>query len=348
MATSLTVMNAFMFDSIRYMLNVHFGLSEREDVRLSLFEPRSTAVLTEMEHLPAVVHAEPYRSVPVRLRSGARARNVGITGLPRSMTLQAVLDVDRREIRPPGDGLILSRKLAEILDVDVGQSVQVEVLEGRRAVRAVPVARIADTFVGLPVYMDLSALCRLLGEADSLTGAWLAVDESRLGAFYAQVKETPVIAGVSTRATMLRNVRELLDENLGTWITISLSFSLVIAFGVLYNAARITLAERAHELASLRVLGFRRREVGAILLGELALLVAVAIPLGLLIGKGLATLLARSPGFDSEQFRLPLLISPGTYATAVLTVVAAAVVSGWNAWRRLDRIDIVDVLKAQD
>jgi putative ABC transport system permease protein len=348
LATGLTVMNAFMFDAVRHMLNVHFGLSERADVRLSLFEPRSTAALTEIAHLPGVIHAEPYRVVPVRMRAGARMRSIAITGLPARPTLHAVLDADLREIFPPEEGLVLSRTLAEILRVTTGDTVQVEVLEGRRPVRDLRVARVAETFVGLPAYMALSAVSRLLGEAVSLNGAWLAVDERHLPALYRQVKETPVIAGVATRATMLRNVEILLDENLGTWITISLSFSLVIAFGVLYNAARITQAERAHELASLRVLGFRRREVGAILLGELGLLVLLAIPLGLLVGTGLATLMARSPGFESEQFRLPLVISSVTYATAVATVVVAAAVSGWSAWKRLDRMDIVDVLKVYE
>ncbi|MHC4952851.1 MAG: ABC transporter permease [Planctomycetota bacterium] len=348
MATGLTIMNAFFFDSVAHMLNVHFGLTQREDVQLTLNEPRATAALSELEHLPGVIHAEPYRSVRVRLRAGLRAKNASITGIPADATLSTLLDDKLQRVPIPPGGLVLARKLAEILDVSTGDILRVEVLEGRRPVRDVKIARTVETFVGTPAHMELAALCRILGETESFNGAWLAVDDAETGRLHAVVKETPVIAGVTERDRALRAAREQIDEFLGTWVGISLAFSLVMAVGVLYNTVRITLAERARELASLRVLGFRRREVGAILLGEVALLVAVAIPLGLLLGRALAAILVSSPGYDTEQFRLPLVISPATYATAALTVIVAAIISGWSAWRKLDRVDIVEVLKSRD
>jgi len=347
-AVALLVLSTFSYGAVERLMNVQFGLSQREGVQLSLFEPRDVAALAELEHLPGVLHAEPLRSVPVRLRAGPRARSAARTGFRGDTTLHALLDVELARIAIPRDGLVLSRKLAQSLGVCAGDRVRVEVLQGERPQRFVRVARIAETFVGLAAYMDLEALSRFLGETPSLSGAWLSVDEARLPELHAAIKQTPLVAGIQSRAVSLRTLRQIIDENLGTSVAISTGFALVMAFGVLYNAARITLAERQRELASLRVLGFRRREVGAILLGELALLTAVALPLGLLLGRTLATLLVQSPGFDSEQFRLPLVITSATYAGAVTTVLVAALASGWNAWRRLDRIDIVEVLKTRD
>jgi len=348
MATGLTVVNAFTFDSVGFMLNVQFTLNQHEDVQLTLFEPRAVNAVHDLEHLPGVLHAEPYRNVPVKFRAGARVKNGAIRGFPRDATLTTLLDVDLAEVPLPGEGLVLSRKLAEILDVSTGDTLRVEVLEGDRPELDVKVARIVETYVGTTANMALAALGRALGETESLNGAWLVVDDARLGELHAAVKETPVVAGVVSRELVVRTVRHMLDQSLGTFVTIALGFSLVMAFGVLYNAARITLAERARELSSLRVLGFRRGEVGAILLGELALLVVAAIPLGLAFGRVLAGVLVESPGYDNEQFRLPLVIVPATYATAVLTVLVATAVSGWSAWRMLDRMEIVDVLKARD
>ncbi len=348
LATGLTVVNAFTFDSVNYLLNVQFGLNQREDVQVVLYEPRSLGALASLEELPGVVHAEPYRSVPVRMRVGPRQETTAITGITPETTLSALLDSDLVTVPLPPDGVVLSRKLAELLAVDVGGAVHVEVKEGRRAERRLRVARIVETFVGTGAHMALGALCRLLGEPPTMNGAWLAVDERELEQLYAEVKRTPLVAGVTTRDSLLAHVRGMMDQNLGTFVTISLAFSLVMAFGVLYNAARITLAERARELASLRVLGFHRREVAAMLLGELGLLVALAIPLGLVVGRILAGMLVQTSGYDTEQFRLPLIIAPSTYAMATLTVVVAAVVSGWNAWRKLDRFDIVEVLKSRD
>jgi putative ABC transport system permease protein len=348
LATALMLVTTFAFDSMQFMMNVHFGLAQREDVSLQLSEPRSAGILAEFRHLPGVIHAEPFRSVPVELRAGHRSRNTAVLGIPRDATLHVVLTVDLEEVPMPRAGLVLSRKLAEVLGVLPGDRVRMEVLEGRRPVRDVPIARIAETYVGLTAHMELDALCSILGETRTLSGAWLTVDEAALPALHAAVKETPAIGGITARRASLSGMRTILDENLGTSVTISALFSLVMALGMLFNVARITLAERARELASLRVLGFRRREVSAILLLEIGILVTIAVPLGLLAGHGMAAALVASPGFDSEQFRLPLVIAPATYAMAAATVLAAAALSAWNAWRILDRIDIVQVLKARD
>lgn len=348
MATALTVVMAFTMDSVRRMLNVQFGIAQREDVQLVLAQPRATGTLSELRALPGVLHAEPLRNVPVELRAGRRRERAAITGLPADARLGALLDAELREVELPREGLVLSRKLAELLDVSAGRSIELRVLEGRRRIAQVPVTRVVETFVGTSAYMDLGALARLLGEPPTLDGARLLIDDAELAALHAEVKRTPMLAGISVRDEMLGNVRRMLDENLGTMISISLGFALALSFGVLYNTARITLAERARELATLRVLGYRRAEVGAILIGEMALLVLVALPLGLAAGYGLAALLVRTPGYDTEQFRLPLVVSSATYATAASAVLIAGAVSGWSAWRRLDAFDIVEVLKTRD
>jgi putative ABC transport system permease protein len=196
--------------------------------------------------------------------------------------------------------------------------------------------------------MQTAALARLLGETETMNGVSLLVDDRELGALHAEVKTIPTITSIMERDRMLRSARRLLDEHLGTWVTFGLACSLVMVLGVLYNAVRVTLAERARELASLSVLGFRRGEIGAILFGELALLLLVALPIGLVLGRAMAAALVSSPGFNTEQFRLPLVISPATYGLAVVTVVAGASISGWMAWRKVNAMDIVEVLKSRD
>jgi putative ABC transport system permease protein len=210
----------------------------------------------------------------------------------------------------------------------------------------VEVARIAETFVGLGAFMELSALCSVLREPVTLSGAWLTVDEEQLSKLHQQVKETPMIAGISSRDDAMQSYREIIDENLGTSIAISVGFALIMALGILYNAARITLAEHARQLASLRVLGFRRSEVAAILLGELGFLTALSIPAGM--GLGYLMAMATVVGFDTEQLRIPLVVQPRTYALAAITVLTATTLSGWAAWRRLDKMDIIGVLKIQE
>jgi len=348
LAAALMVLTTFSFDAFTHMINVQFGIAQREDVQLVLFSPREVSDVREIEHLPGVIHAEPFRSAPIRLRSGPLSRSVAVRGLPAGTTLHKVLDADLRQVSIPRAGLVVSAKLASLLGVRTGDDVRVEVLEGRRRRVNVPVARIAEAFIGLQAYMDLEALAGLLGETPTMNGAWLLVDERELAALHASVKSMPNVAGITVRADAIQAFRKILDESLGTSLAISLGFALVMSLGVLYNAARITLSERTRDLASLRVLGFRRGEVSFLLLGEIAILSACGIPLGLWLGRVLAGLLVRSPGFDSEQFRIPLVIEPATYALAALTIVLATGIAGFAAWRRLERIDIVDVLKTRD
>ncbi len=348
MATGLTVMNTFSFDSIRHLLHVHFGLAQRETVQVSLHEPRGTALLSELEHLPGVQYGEPFRVVPVRFRAGSRVKSGSIVGMAQGTTLMALHDRQLARIALPVRGLVIAEKLAELLSVGVGDSLRVEILEGRRAVRTVEIARVVDTMMGTPAHMELASLCRMLQETPSMNGAWLHVDEAKLPQLHEAAKRKPVVTGVIERRATLRSARTTIDSYLGSWLVVGLLFSLVMSFGVLYNAVRITLAERSRELASLRVLGFRHREVGIILVGEMIVLICIALPIGLAFGYALAYAMATGPGFDTEQFRLPLVVSPSTYATATLAVVASAVVSGWRAWRMLERVDLVEVLKSHD
>ncbi len=348
MATALTVVMAFSLDSMEHMTRVQFGLIQREDVQLSLVEPRSTAVLTELEHLPGVQHAEPFRSVPVRMLFGRNDKKVAIVGIPADSQLVGILDADLRNLTVPAHGLMLGSKLAEVLKVRAGDSIRVEVLEGDRRIRQVEVAQVVETFIGMSAYMSLPAVAQLLGQTQTLNGARLLVDENQLRDLHAAVKRTPMISGVAARRNVLQQMQKMLDENMGVIVFFSVIFSIVLAFAVLHNTARISLADRARELATLRVLGFRRSEVSAILIGELTIVTLVAIPIGLLVGYGLAAAMVQSPGYNTEQFRLPLVVNPSTYATAVLVVLGAALVSGWNAWRALDRFDIVEVLKTRD
>jgi putative ABC transport system permease protein len=348
MATGLTVANAFTFDSARRLLVVEFGLSRLDDLQLTLIEPRALATLSDFRELPGVLLAEPLRSVPVRLRARHRSRTVTLQGWKADATLRAFVDQRLDRVPMPHEGLVLSRKLAEILAVKAGDSLEVEILEGKRRSAMVPVSRVVETYVGIAAHMELTALSRLLGETAQMNAVALTFDSRYRDDFHAAQRRTPVIAGVSSRATAFGSARRLLDEHVGTWMTISLAFSLVMAFGVLYNSVRISVAERTRDIASLRVLGFRRREIAEILFGELGLLTLVALPLGLVLGRALAWILVHSPGFDTEQFRLPYVILPSTDAIAVLTVVAAALASALAGWRKIGKMDMVAILKTRD
>lgn len=346
LATAILVVGLFFIDAMDVLKEMQFSFVQRQDVTVTFFEPVSSKALYELRSLPGVVKVEPLRSVPVRLRHGHRSRNLTILGVASIPTLNRIVDRSGNVVTPPPEGLLLSKTLAEILQVSPGERVRVEVLEGARPVREVAVAGLVDEFLGLSVYMDGDALHRLMREGDTLSGAYLQVDSAEISRLYRRLKSTPAVAGVGLTIEALRSFERTMAENMGIMTTLTVIFACIIAFGVVYNAARVSLSERSYELASLRVLGFRRAEISLILLGELALLTAAAIP----IGAGIGFLMAKGilAAVENELYRFPLVITVQNVARSALAVVAATAFSGLMVRRRLDRLDLVSVLKTRE
>jgi putative ABC transport system permease protein len=345
-AVAVLLVGLSFLDVINLLMTQQFTMSMRQDATVSFVEPRSASAQYDVEHLPGVMDVEPVRAVPARLRAGRRTRTLAITGLPASPHLNRVVDRSGRVHSLPEDGLVLSSILGKILEVGPGDTVQVEVLEGRRPVRNIPVAALVDDTIGLQAYMRIDAVQRMLRESGTLSGAAVTLDEAAMRRFYAAVKAVPAVAGVAFREVALQNFRETMAENMNVQIFFNVIFAGIIAFGVVYNSARISLSERERELASLRVLGFTRGEISLILLGELAVLTVAALPLGAVIGYGLGALVMN--GFANEVYRLSWVVSASTVAWSFFVVIVAAFVSGLVVRRRLDHLDLVGVLKTRE
>lgn len=349
MAAAILVVGLFSLDAIDVILDVQFNVANRQDFLITFVEPRSTRTVHEIARWPGVLYVEPVRSVGARIRAGHRVRQVAITGLPDQPHLQRVVDSSLHPIALPPDGLVLSRKLGEILHLRAGDEAWVEVLEGRRPIRRIRIAALADEYLGMGAYMQLDALRRLMRETHQISGVSLLTDGGDPASFYRRIKETPAIAGVSSTRAAIDNFRRTLAESMNVLLFFNALFSSIIAFGVVYNAARVSLSERSRDFASLRVLGFTRTEISMMLLGELAVIVAVAIPAGLILGYGLAVLaIATLDTFNTELYRMPLVVSARTFAASAATTIAAAVFSGLIVRRQLDRLDLVAVLKSRE
>jgi putative ABC transport system permease protein len=345
-AVAMLILGTFFLDSIAVLMDLQFFVIQRQDATVTFVLPASGRSIHEIGRLPGVLYAEPIRAVPARLRFAQRSRIVSIQGLVANPELNRVVDVNGGALVLPADGLVLSLKLAEVLGAHVGDAITVEVLDGRREVRQVPVSGIVEEYMGTSAYMEIDAVRRLAGEGDALSGAFLKVDAARAEELYARLKDTPAVAGVSLKGTAIESFEKTLADTFYVMIFFNLVFSSVIAFGVVYNAARVSLSERSRELASLRVLGFTRGEISFILLGELASVTLMAIPIGMGLGYAFAGLLVAA--FNTELYRFPLVVSTRTFAYAALSVLVAATLSGLAVRRRLDHLDLVAVLKTRE
>ena len=346
LSAAILVVGHSMFDSIDSLMSTQFDRAEREDVSVPFLLARAGSAINDLHHLDGVLTVEPYRAVSAKIANGHYQRRTGLIGLTEDASLHRIVDRNGKAIPVPPEGIVLNKKLAGILHVREGEHVTVSIMEGVRPVADVRVTRIVDDLLGLSAYTSLDVLHRLMQEQDDVSGGYLEVDPLARQKLYHDLKQAPAVAGVSIREAMIQSFKETIAESLSITNIAGIIFACIIAAGVIYNGARIALSERGRELATLRVLGFTRSEVGWMLIAEQAILTALAIPFGFAMGYGLCALLVRA--YDSEVYRLPLVISRQTWMFAFVVVLLAAIASSLLVLRRIRRLDLVEVLKTRE
>lgn len=343
---AILIVSFFMFDAIDEMVDSAYFRINRQDATVSFYEPRSMNSIFELAHWPGIRYAEAIRQAPARLHYAQVAQRVVIYGMDEKADLKRLLDVSGRPIDVPPYGIVLSDKLAELLNVKKGDQIVVDILEGARRTITVPVASVVSEYIGVSAYMNLDALNRLVGGAVGISGAEILLDPNAQSAFFATLKRTPATGIVTLRASAIQAFRDTLAQSMLIVISFYVGFGAVISFGVVYNTARISLSERSREMASLRVLGFTKGEVAYILLGELAVFMLLALPVGGVFGYGLAWLI--SSEMETKLFRIPFIIDRSTYGTAALILIASAGLSLIAVERRLAQLDLLAAMKAPE
>ncbi|MEX2303240.1 MAG: ABC transporter permease [Bryobacterales bacterium] len=343
---AILMVGTFSSDAVDYMMNVQFGLAQRDDISVTFVEPTSYRAFYDLLSLPGVEYGEVFRAVPTRLRFEHREYRTSIQGFDADADLMKLLDENLNPIELPPDGLLLTDQLAVLLGAKPGDVLTIEVLEGARPVHQVQLAAVVKEFIGVSAYMRRDALNRLMREGDAISGAFLSADARYQEAIYEELEGMPRIAGTVVRKKAMQSFEDTMAQTVLTFAFFNTLLAGSIAFGVVYNSARIALSERSRELASLRVLGFTRGEVSYILLGELAVLTVIAVPLGFLVGYALC--FSMSEGLQTDLFRIPLILDTSTYSFSAAVVLVASAISGLIVRRKVDHLDLVAVLKTRE
>jgi putative ABC transport system permease protein len=346
MACAIMVFGTFFRDAIDYMVEIEFGLAQRQDITVTFTEPTSYKAYFDILRMRGVQYGEVFRTVPVRFVHEQHEYRTVLHGLDRKPDLYRPVNIQQKAIPIPKQGIVITNYLARLLHVRPGDNVTVEVQEGRRPVLRLPVESLASQYIGVNAYMQINALNAIMQEGDAISGVYLKVDPAYENAVLTELKDMPRVANTDVRSHVLESFYEHIGENTFIFVGFISVLAGVITFGVVYNSMRIALTERSRELASMRVLGFTRGEISYILLGELFLLTLLALPLGLFIGYQLCRVMIAHVQLDI--FRIPLIIEPSTYAMAASVVLIASILSGLLVRSKLDHLDLVAVLKTRE
>lgn len=346
LAVGLLIVSFFAIDSMESMIDMTFFRSERQHATLNFSDRQPWRAILAVQRLPGVLRAEPYRAVAIELRHGHLKRKTMLQGKPNDRELSRILDVAFRPVSLPPFGIVINERLAQVLDLRRGDTAEIELLDGRKTIKTVIIAGIITAYFGLDAHMTLTGLNEFLDEGPTINGVHISYDTSREPELFKAVKATPAIGAIALQRIAVERFRETVRENINMMTSVYINLSIIIAFGVLYNSARVQLSERARELASLRVLGFTQGEVSRILMVELALVTLLAQPVGWIIGYGFGWLTLT--GFSSDLYRVPMVIEQATYAKASLVSLGAAAASALIVRRRIASLDLISVLKTRE
>ncbi|MHB0953984.1 MAG: ABC transporter permease [Allorhizobium sp.] len=345
-SVALLVVSMFTTDSVSHMVEEIFFRMERQDASLYFDQDRPIAALDSVRQLPGVMRAEPFRAISVTIRNRNNEKDLTIFGVDYDTDLGRIMDADMRPIPPPPNGILLIGRVAEELNVRVGDMVEVELVERDHRKVMVPVTGISQSLVGIDAHMHIEALDRLVGDGRRISGARISLDALQKDTLFAEVKNTPALAFVMLIGLSRERFRATIEENILMIQIVYMTLAVIVAFGLIYNSARIQLSERARELASLRVLGFTPAEVSSVLMTELATVILAAQPLGWLLGYAFAGYVVE--GIESHLFRIPFFINASTYAVASLVVLGASLASALIVRRRINELDLIAVLKSRE
>jgi putative ABC transport system permease protein len=346
LAVPMVVLGIFWRDAIDQMIDLQFDLVERGNVTVTFPHPMDRAIIRDLAREQGVLAVEGQRIVPVRLRAGHRSYLTSVVGLAPTDELRRPHDAARRPIQATPDTIMLTQRLAERLEVQPGDLITVEAMEGGRKKHSLPVSATADESIGMASYMDIATLNQFTDEGAAVSAATLYVEPTALAALAGRFKNLPTIESVTMKAYMLSSFLEKIAGLVFVSAGILTAFAAIITVGVVYNSARVSLQERAWELASLRVLGFTRGEVAGILFGEFATEIALGIPIGLWLSHGVVALIAKL--HSNESFQIPAVIGARTYLISAGVVIVAAAVSAYVVKIRVDRLDMVTALKTRE
>ncbi|MDV6237773.1 FtsX-like permease family protein [Leptospira ellisii] len=347
-STSVMIMVLGMFsrDAVGAMIEMQFDLLQRESVTVSFLGPVNINSVNELKNHPAVLEAEGYRMIPVRIRVRHKTKELLLQGIPENAELRRLVGKNRNVLSPPYSGIFLNSNVAGKLGIETGSVVRLELLEGNRKKIDVRVEGLVEELLGQGAYMELSAANRLLNEAESVNLVAVRTDSKLESDFLAALKTVPKISGVSTREGDLKVFTDTMQRSVLATTLILFIFASVISVGVVYNTAMISLSERAFELGSLRILGFTKAEVFRILAGELGFEILASLPVGCVLGYLFAYFLMTT--VETEGFKVPLIISYRTYAIAVLCTLGTSALSYVVLYSKIKNMDLLSILKVRE
>lgn len=343
LSSAIIVMARFMNDTFDYMIAVEFDRGLLADATLTFARPVSKSAHSELASIRGVRNVELFRMVPVDVYGNRSRYRTVLASRTSGSSVTRVVDDHGAVHSIPRDGLLMTQYLAKYLGVARGDTVTMVTLESGRDTLHIAVAGIVNEALGAQCYVSPDVMSELMREQGAANGAYLRVEGSTIRSIRSEIKKRPLVVGMMERSVALSSFKDVYGENVLVVAAYLLFLACAVSAGVLYNSARVMIAERSTELATLRIQGFTVPEVVSIVLGELGILMVLGLPIGAALGAGTCYVIASN--IEADFFRIPFTISSATFVLSSSIIAAVMVIVGIRVYALVKRLDLVVVLK---
>ena len=346
LAGSLIMLSLIMYDSLWFLVDFQFDRIVHSDVDIGLRDEQSIAGLYEARQLPGVDYAEPLLGVRCDLRNGRYERRMGIMGLAYRHRLTTPVRADLEPIEIPREGLVMSRKLAELLDLKEGDSLEVKPVRGRREPVQAHLASIVESYIGLDCYADLHYLSSLVGEYAAVNSVQTTVDPPRRADLYRTLKGLPNAQGLSVAADTRANIEGTFLTTMSGTLWIVIIFAGIIAGGSILNNALIEIGDGVRDISTLRVVGYQPRQIAAIFFRQSMITTAIGIVIALPLSYGLTLALVQA--YNTELYRMPVVVKAPTVLLSAGMMVAFVLLAQAVVYRQIRKLDWLEGIKVKE
>lgn len=340
LAYGINVVPLYMMNTMVSMFELQFGEYQKMDYTINFVRPLHEGVITDLSHLIKSGRIEPRLEYPFELVNGWRKNTVGIIGVPQQTAFYKFVDKDSNVVKLPNNGIFITEAVAKSLNVKEGETIIVKsFLPGKEDV-SLQVAGIVKQYLGANAYMNIEEMRALLLERQMITGVSVASKDN----LKEKLKDVRNISTVSSVGDMKQSFVEYLDT-MNLAIGLYMLFGGILGFALIYNATIISISERKMEFASLRIMGFEKKDVYGMISKENLIMALIAIIVGVPLGLGMINGMADS--FSSEMITFPVIFSPKFFIQAAAATIIFAIVAQLATLRKIYNLNFIDALKSR-
>lgn len=332
-------------DSVHALSPLQYGEIYRYDVQAVVNSSDFNAQTSELSANENVEVLVPFAVDSVTLSANDDEESLQLYVIPDDADLSSCVNLRTSTNNPvslDSSGMFLTRNAAELLGVESGGSVHVKTSVLDEA--DTNVAYVVDNYLGNAAYLTQSAYQQLFREDASLNGFFLKLSPGTdQQAFADTLAENSAYLTVSSTQQMNDEFSQSF-ELINAIVYVIVLLAAALAFVVLFTLSNTNISERIRELATIKVLGFRKREVSHYVNKETVLLTALGMLLGIPAGYAFSHSLTYVLKMPSIYFAVT--IEPASYVFACALTLLFALLVAWLSNRTLAKIDMIEALKS--